>query len=137
MASHHGGSYLSHKESKWGLCVDTYVLSLQPLPPSSFKQKASFEVHKFCWPSGKEDICCPIPSNIDCDLESSTVILTVPFVKQLFCPSSPCKQQATTGKLLHDDLPRSCQGQGSDSHILGQHLATALTYSCRNTEHKL
>lgn len=49
--------------------------------------------------------------------------------------SANSKQQQ--GRLLHDELPKSFQGQGSECHLLRQNLATVLARSCRDTKHKL
>lgn len=92
-------------------------------------------MHEFCWPSGKENLCCPLLSSIYCNLESSPLLCLLG--SSLFVLPHPANSQQQQGRLLHDGLPKSCQGQGTECHLLRQHLATALTCSCGDTEHKV
>lgn len=66
----------------------------------------------------------PHQSPLLCLLGSSLFVLPHP---------ANSKQQ---GRLLHSELPKSYQDQGSEHHLFRWHLATALTCSCRHTEHK-
>lgn len=105
------------------------------LPPLN-RRRHSWARHKFWCLSGKEDLNCPFLSSTCCNLEPSPVTLSVASGEQLGCPPLPCKQQ-TTRKTLTWWLPKSCQGQDIDCHLLKQQLATAWTCSCRHKECEL